>query len=212
MGHKGSEGNMRHKNDELYGKIIEFVNDYFEETGHSPSTREIEQGVGVPRPTVQRYLKSLQERGEIEYDGHRSIVTSYMREMRNTTRMQMGNSIPCGPLDDVVDAELEHIRMPLALTGSGDFFLLRARGESMINAGIDDGDLVLIRKQETAREGQIVAFLYDSTATTLKRYEASGENVYLRPENDEMEPIVIHGDDRANLRIQGVATMVIKQL
>ena len=203
---------MRHKNDELYGKIIEFVNDYFEETGHSPSTREIEQGVGVPRPTVQRYLKSLQERGEIEYDGHRSIVTSYMREMRNTTRMQMGNSIPCGPLDDVVDAELEHIRMPLALTGSGDFFLLRARGESMINAGIDDGDLVLIRKQETAREGQIVAFLYDSTATTLKRYEASGENVYLRPENDEMEPIVIHGDDRQKLRILGVATMVIKSL
>ena len=140
---------MRHKNDELYGKIIEFVNDYFEETGHSPSTREIEQGVGVPRPTVQRYLKSLQERGEIEYDGHRSIVTSYMREMRNTTRMQMGNSIPCGPLDDVVDAELEHIRMPLALTGSGDFFLLRARGESMINAGIDDGDLVM---QGTPRE------------------------------------------------------------
>ena len=82
----------------------------------------------------------------------------------------------------------------------------------MINAGIDDGDLVLIRKQETAREGQIVAFLYDSTATTLKRYEASGENVYLRPENDEMEPIVIHGDDRQKLRIQGVATMVIKSL
>ena len=203
---------MRHKNDELYGKIIEFVNDYFEETGHSPSTREIEQGVGVPRPTVQRYLKSLQERGEIEYDGHRSIVTSYMREMRNTTRMQMGNSIPCGPLDDVVDAELEHIRMPLALTGSGDFFLLRARGESMINAGIDDGDLVLIRKQETAREGQIVAFLYDSAATTLKRYEPFDESITLRPENDEMAPIVIRGDDRANLRIQGVATMVIKSL
>ena len=203
---------MRHKNDELYGQIIEFVNDYFEETGHSPSTREIAQGIAVPRPTVQRYLKSLQERGEIDYDGHRSIVTSYMREMRNTTRMQMGNSIPCGPLDDVADAELEHIRMPLALTGSGDFFLLRARGESMINAGIDDGDLVLIRKQETAREGQIVAFLYDSTATTLKRYEESGENIYLRPENDEMAPIVIHGDDRANLRIQGVATMVIKAL
>ena len=82
----------------------------------------------------------------------------------------------------------------------------------MINAGIDDGDLVLIRKQETAREGQIVAFLYDSAATTLKRYEPSGESITLRPENEEMSPIVIHGDDRANLRIQGVATMVIKSL
>ncbi len=203
---------MRRKNDELYGRIIEYVNGYFEQTGHSPSTREIEQGVGVPRPTVQRYLKSLQERGEIEYDGHRGIVTEYMREVRNSTRMQMGNTIPCGPLDEVADAELEYIRMPTALTGNGDFFLLRAKGESMINAGIDDGDLVLIRKQETAREGQIVAFLYDSAATTLKRYEPSDESITLRPENDEMAPIVIHGDDRANLRIQGVATMVIKSL
>ena len=136
---------MRRKNDELYGRIIEYVNGYFEQTGHSPSTREIEQGVGVPRPTVQRYLKSLQERGEIEYDGHRGIVTEYMREVRNSTRMQMGNTIPCGPLDEVADAELEYIRMPTALTGNGDFFLLRAKGESMINAGIDNGDLVLIR-------------------------------------------------------------------
>lgn len=203
---------MRRKNDELYGRIIEYVNGYFEQTGHSPSTREIEAGVSVPRPTVQRYLKSLQERGEIEYDGHRGIVTEYMREIRNSTRMQMGNAIPCGSLDEVADAELEYIRMPTALTGNGDFFLLRAKGESMINACIDDGDLVLIRRQETAREGQIVAFLYDSAATTLKRYEPSDESITLRPENDEMDPIVIRGDDCANLRIQGVATMVIKNL
>ena len=72
------------------------------------------------------------------------------------SRVQMGNSIPCGLLTEVTDAQLEHSRLSLALTGSGDFFLLRANGESMINVGIDDGDLVLIRKQETAREGQIV--------------------------------------------------------
>ncbi len=131
----------------------------------------------------------------------------------DTNRVQMGNSIPCGPLTEVIDAELEHIRLPLALTGSGDFFLLRANGDSMINADIDSGDLVLIRKQETAHEGQIVAFLYQSDCTTLKRYyRVSNNEVHLVPENDIMSPIVIKGEKLNELKIQGVATMVMKDL
>jgi repressor LexA len=113
----------------------------------------------------------------------------------------------------VTDAELEHIRLPMALTGSGDFFLLRSVGTSMINAGIDEGDLVLIRKQEVAREGQIVAVLYNSDCTTLKRFHRESENeVRLIPENDEMSTIVIKGTELSNLKIQGVATMVMKDL
>ena len=204
---------MRSRDESLFGKIIDFVNGYFGDYGRSPSTREIEQGIGVSRPTIQRYLKTMQEQGEVEYDGHRGIITKYMRELMDTNRVQMGNSIPCGPLTEVTDAELEHIRLPMALTGSGDFFLLRANGNSMINAGIDSGDLVLIRKQETAREGQIVAFLYQSDCTTLKRYHRVGNNeVHLVPENDTMSPIVIKGEKLNELKIQGVATMVMKDL
>ena len=200
---------MRNRDESLFGKIIDFVNEYFEDYGRSPSTREIEQGIGASRPTIQRYLKTMQEQGEIEYDGHRGIITKYMRELMDTNRVQMGNSIPCGPLTEVTDAELEHIRLPMALTGSGDFFLLRASGESMINAGIDDGDLVLIRKQATAREGQIVAFLYQSDCTTLKRYHrVSSTEVHLVPENDSMKPIILKGEQLNALKIQGVATMV----
>ena len=113
----------------------------------------------------------------------------------------------------MTDAELEHIRLPMALTGSGYFFLLRASGESMINAGIDSGDLVLIRKQETAHEGQIVAVLYNSDCTTLKRYHRESEReVHLIPENDSMKPIILKGEQLNALKIQGVATMVIKDL
>lgn len=72
-------------------------------------------------------------------------------------------------LTEVTDAQLEHIRLPFALTGRGDFFLLRANGDSMINAGIYSGDLVLIRKQETAHEGQIVAFLYQGSTRKTER-------------------------------------------
>jgi len=192
--------------------IVDYVNDYFEKYGRSPSTREIESGTQISRPTVQRYLKALQERGEIEYDGHRGIVTQYMREMVETNRVDMGNSIPCGPMDEVADAELEHIRLPIALTGSGEFLLLRARGVSMINAGIDDGDLVLIRKQSTAKRGDIIACLYDSSLTTLKRYDPQDGVTYLVPENDTMQPMEIRGAKREKLMIQGVATMVIKSL
>lgn len=203
---------MRSKNEAVFGEIIEFVNRYFEKNGRSPSTREIEDAIGLSHVTVQRYLQVLRERGEIEYDGHRSIVTRVMREMMDTNRVQMGNSIPCGALDDVIDNGIEHLRLPKAITGEGEFFLLRARGESMIKAGIDDGDLVLIRKQETATQGKIVAFLYDNEQTTLKRYEQTEDAIYLCPENDSMQPIVIRGEDRAKLRIQGVAKIIIKKL
>ena len=204
---------MRSRDESLFGRIIDFVNEYFESYGRSPTTREIEQGIGASRPTVQRYLKIMQGQDKIGYDGHRGIITKYMRELMDTNRVQMGNSIPCGPLTEVIDTELEHIRLPMALTGSGDFFLLRASGDSMINVGIDNGDLVLIRKQETVREGQIVASLYRSDCTTLKRYHrVSDSEVHLIPENNSLKPIVLKGEQLNDLRIQGVATMVIKDL
>ena len=204
---------MRSKNTAHYSTIVNFVNKYFDDFGRSPSTREIESGTGISRPTAQRYLRELCERGEIEYDGHRGIITDYMRgATEGTSRVLMGNSIPCGMLNEVCDAELESIRIPTALIGNGDFFLLRARGNSMINAGIDDGDLVLIKRCERVREGRIDAFLYDNSETTLKRFKQDKNAIYLIPENDDMEPIVIRGNDRERLLIQGEAIMVMKDL
>ena len=204
---------MRSKNTTYYTTILNFVNKYFDNSGRAPSTREIEGGTGISRPTVQRYLREMSERGEIEYDGHRGIITDYMRgAAEGTSPVLMGNSIPCGMLNEVCDADLETIRMPTALIGSGDFFLLRARGNSMINAGIDDGDLVLIKRCERVREGRIAAFLYDGAETTLKRFKTGKDAIYLIPENDEMEPIVISGRDRERLIIQGEAIMVMKDL
>ena len=204
---------MRSRNASYYQTILNYVNKYFDSVGRSPSTREIEAGTGISRPTVQRYLRELSERGEINYDGHRGIITDYMRGMsEGTSPVLMGNSIPCGSLNEVCDAELESIRMPTALIGQGDFFLLRARGNSMINAGIDDGDLVLIKRCESVRQGRIAAFLYDNSETTLKRFKQDNDAIYLIPENDEMEPIVISGQNRARLVIQGEAVMVMKDL
>ncbi len=213
MSHLELERVMRTKNNSLFDKITEYVDAYFDNNGRSPTTREIESAIKISRQTVHRYLKVMSEQGEIEYDGHRSIITPHIRAMLNTTNVQMGSSIPCGELNDVVDNDVKNIRMPKEITGDGEFFLLSAKGMSMINVGIDDGDLVLIKKQShEPANGKIVAFLYDGDQTTLKRYMREKDAIYLCPENDTMQPIVIKGKDRAKLRIQGVAVRVIKEL
>ena len=204
---------MRTKNNSLFDKITEYVDAYFDNNGRSPTTREIESAIKISRQTVHRYLKVMSEQGEIEYDGHRSIITPHIRAMLDTTSVQMGSTIPCGELNEVVDNDVKNIRMPKEITGDGDFFLLSAKGTSMINAGIDNGDLVLIKKQShEPSNGKIVAFLYDGDQTTLKRYMREKDAIYLCPENDTMQPIVIKGQDRTKLRIQGVAVRVIKEL
>ncbi len=213
MSHIELERVMRTKNNSLFDKITEYVDAYFDNNGRSPTTREIENAVKFSRQTVHRYLKVMSEQGEIEYDGHRSIITPHIRAMLNTTNVQMGSSIPCGELNEVVDDELKDIRLPKEITGDGEFFLLTASGNSMIKAGIDSGDLVLIKKQShEPANGKIVAFLYDGDQTTLKRYKREKDAIYLCPENDTMQPIIIKGEDRAKLRIQGVAISVIKKL
>lgn len=100
------------------------------------------------------------------------------------------------------------MRLPVALFGRGQFFILRASGDSMIGVGINDGDLVLIRQQDSACEGQIVIALMDDEAT-LKRYypEPEKNRVRLHPENEKLEDIFVK-----DCIIQGVAVRVIKDL
>lgn len=204
---------MRSKDNSLFEDLIEKIDQYFDRNGRSPSIRDLEKLVGVSKSTIQRYLQSMSENGEIESDGHRGIITPHIKELLNTTRVAIGNTIPCGPLSDVCEDEIEHMRLPVAFTGRGEFFILKTRGNSMINAGIDSGDRVMIRRQETADEGQIVAFLYQNEQTTLKTFHRVSDNeVHLIPENDDMDPIVIKGSDLQNLQIQGVATMILKDL
>ena len=94
---------MRTKNNSLFDKITEYVDAYFDNNGRSPTTREIESAVKISRQTVHRYLKVMSEQGEIEYEGHRSIITPHIRAMLDTTSVQMGSTIPCGELNEVVD-------------------------------------------------------------------------------------------------------------
>ena len=198
------------KNAELFKQIEDFINSYKEtNNGASPSVRQIADELGVTHPTVVRYLKHMREQGMIDYDGHRNITTEENRRTKTeTTKVAVLGAVSCGIPKFAEENIEEYVRLPISLFGSGDFYILRANGDSMINAGIEDGDLVLIRQQSYANEGQIVVALMEDEAT-LKRYypEPQKRRIRLHPENDSMRDIYV-----ANCVIQGVAVKVLKDL
>ena len=197
-------------NSELLSDIKEYAERYYLENGVSPSVREIASALEVGKSTVQRYLERLRDSGEIEYCGERSIKTD-VTEKYNQKSVSVGlvGSISCGALNFAQQNITDYYSLPSSLLGSGEFFMLRASGDSMINAGIDDGDLVVIRRQQTANEGDIVVALVGDD-TTLKRLYTDRINrrFILHPENERLSDIIVEGD----LIIQGVAVKVIKDL
>ena len=198
------------KNEELFRYIERAINTYKDKNGGvSPSVREIADEVGVNYSTVSRYLKQMKEDGIIEYGGHRNITTRESRSTRGeTVKVAVLGSVACGVPKFAEENIEEYVCLPIAHLGNGDFYILRANGDSMINAGIDDGNLVLVRQQNYAEAGQIVVALMEDEAT-LKRYfpEPDKKRVRLHPENDDMNDIYV-----SDCIIQGVALKVIKNL
>lgn len=198
---------MRSKNPAYFELLIRFIDDYIDNYGRSPSTQEIASGTGLSPATVSRYLSRMREDGIIDYSGHRNIVTKRNSAIETNAVPVLG-SVSCGIPKFAEENIEEYVKLPVSLFGKGDFFLLRASGNSMIEAGIDSGDLVLVRRQDYAAPGQIVVALMEEEAT-LKRYYPEPQNGYIRlhPENKDMVDIIVD-----SCLIQGVAVHVIKEL
>ena len=198
---------MRSKNPAYFELLIRFIDDYIDNSGRSPSTQEIASGTGLSPATVSRYLSRMREDGIIDYSGHRNIVTK-RNSATETNAVPVLGSVSCGIPKFAEENIEEYVKLPVSLFGKGDFFLLRASGNSMIDAGIDSGDLVLVRRQDYAAPGQIVVALMEEEAT-LKRYYPEPQNGYIRlhPENKDMVDIIVD-----SCLIQGVAVHVIKEL
>lgn len=197
-------------NQDLLQSIKAYAEEYYFSYNISPTVREIADALGVGKSTVQRYLERLNESGEIEYSGKRSIRTENTDKMTSSSvAVGVYGSVSCGQLKFAQEEITEYVKLPTSLVGNGEFFMLRANGDSMINAGIDDGDLVIIKKQSTAREGEIVVALYEDEAT-LKRFykDTANQRFVLHPENEAYDDIIVEGD----LYIQGIAVKVLKDL
>lgn len=199
---------MRTKDKELLTNIQQFIEEHCDMHGYGPTIREIAGESGISSTNAHRYVQTLLEQGRIakSKNGYES------KALAMTDRAMMSvailGGVPCGPLTQVEEYIEGYIRMPELLIGQGKFFILKANGDSMINAGIDDGDLVLIRQQETADVGDIVVALVENEST-LKRleYNEREQRYYLHPENDAMDDIYID-----QLMVQGIAVKVLKDL
>ena len=152
----------------------------------------------------------MKEHGEIEYNGRRSIGTNLSRNMFETTpAIRYDSTVSCGLPSEANVEEAEIIPLPTALVGEGKFFILTAKGDSMTGIGVDDGDLFIVREQNTCRDGAYAVVLVNGTETLLKTitYFPDKKAYLLHAENPDC-------DDRIerNVQIQGIATQVITKL
>ena len=181
--------------------ILEFVNSFVQENGFAPSVREIGAAVGLrSTASVSYQLKQLQEKGLLAASGQKG-------KKRAIATTQRPGQIP---VIGVVTAGVpilayENQAGTMAWEGDPSCFALRVRGDSMINAGILDGDKVVVRPQQTASDGQIVVARIGDEATVKRLRRRNGE-IWLMPENDAYEPI-----DGSEAELVGLVKAVVRE-
>lgn len=175
-------------------QILAVIQSSIKQRGYPPSVREIGEAVGLKSPsTVHAHLNKLEEMGAIrrESDKNRAIDVVGASNMRNIAMVSVplvGRVTAGQPILAVENIE-ETYPLPADLVGHENVFMLKVDGESMIQAGILDGDYVIVRDQDSARNGDIIVALVDDEEATVKRFFHEKNRIRLQPENDSMEPI-----------------------
>ena len=199
-------------------EILDFIARQMEERGYPPSVREIGEAVGLTSPsTVHSHLASLQKMGflrrdptkpralEVRYDPS-SATPIERRPVRN---VPLVGDVAAGT-DVLAQENIEELMpLPADFTGDGELFMLRVRGDSMIEAGILDGDFVVARRQETAERGDVVVAGIPGDEATVKTLSKKGARVTLLPANASMAPIEL---DAADVAIYGKVVTVLRRL
>ena len=199
-------------------QILDFLTSYLDVHGYPPTVREIGEAVGLASPsTVHAHLANLERAGLIKRDPTKPRALELTDRIRSQPtedvhRLPLVGEIAAGsPL--LADQNIqEHLAVPDTLArGDGEEFLLRVKGDSMVNAGILDGDIVVVHRQDDARNGEIVVALagQDEAAdeATVKRFFREGGRVRLQPENDSLDPIYAE-----YVQVLGAVTGVFRKL
>ena len=199
---------MQHRDEALLENIFTYLEKTTLEEMRSPSMSEIAKQFGISRSGAYNYVMTLSRRGRIDYDG-KSISTEKLRKVSPSVSVPCFlSSIPCGPLEQLDGSVDGYVSLPTTLFGqSRDLFIVRACGDSMTGAGIDDGDLIVMKNTREAKEGDIIAALDENGANTLKRLIKKKGRYVLHPENDRYSDIAVK-----ELVVQGVASFIIKSI
>lgn len=193
--------------------FLTFLKEYFQESGYPPTVRELMDGMGLSSTNVVRkYLKILERKGYIkrQFNSPRAIEIVDV-----SARSQEGRSVPivgrvrAGIPHPVIEDIEGYLSVDKTLCRSNDTFFLRVVGDSMIDAHIQEGDLVLVKPQSVANNGEIVVALVGNEAT-VKRFYKKGDTIQLKPEHPTMKPIIIK-EGQADVHIIGKVAAVIRQ-
>ena len=200
-------------------KLLKFIIDYQKQNNVTPSFDEMKDGLDLKSKSgIHRIVSALEERGYIKKLNNRARAIEIIKNV-NLIDTESGNnknniiSIPilgkiaAGLPIEAISDNTNYIELPETLLKKGEYFILNVEGDSMIEAGIFDGDQVVIRKANDANNGEIVVALIDNNEATLKRIFKRGQQVALQPENRNYKT-VIYGPDR--IQIQGVLKHLIR--
>lgn len=180
-------------------EILEYLKDCILKKGYPPAVREICEAVKLKSTSsVHAHLETLEEKGFIRKDPTKPRAIEILDDTFNLTRRELVNvpivgAVSCGaPI--LANENIEgYFPVPPEYLHNKESFMLKVKGDSMINAGIFHGDLVLVEKANTARNSDIVVALIEDSATVKTFYKENG-HIRLQPENDTMDPIIVEGD------------------
>lgn len=201
-------------------ELLIFIHERLQRGEIVPSFEEMKQALGLKSKSgIYRLINALVERGYIDRIPHkaraleiRRLPEGYKQAVSSsqavndsygsqTVSIPLYGRIAAGTPIEAIRDEAATVDVPPALVGAGEFYALEVDGDSMIKAGINDGDTVVIRRKDTAENGTIVVALIDDEEVTLKRLRRSGNKIILEPENDDHEPRML---DPGRVKIQGV--------
>jgi repressor LexA len=193
-------------------QIVDFIAQYIQKNGYSPTLQDIADAIGVSSlATVHEHLQALVKKGVIrKYEGAVRGIELLDRKLGRLTRgisLPISGFIAAGkPIEPFTDPDAVYKVSPSMVSGQKRAYVLQVKGESMIDEGILDGDYVVIEEQDDVHDGDIVVALLENGLATLKRYFKEATRIRLEPANSDMSPIFAK-----NVRIQGKVVGVIRR-
>lgn len=188
-------------------KVLKFINTYTEKKGYSPTLEEMRKGLKLSSiSTIHQHVRELENSGYLMKKSklHRSIEIPKNQEMIGISLL---GTIAAGEPIEAIQ-EKETIAVPKSkLVNAGEVYALRVRGDSMIDEGVEDGDTILVRKQNTAENGQKVVALLNGYEATLKTFYKERGQIRLQPANKNYQPIIIKSGQ--SISIQGIVLDII---
>ena len=179
--------------------ILQAIKKLFAKNGYPPTVREIGEEAHLSSPaTIHFHLKQLEEKGYLKKGDNKNrtlellVPNEYLKEKENVVDVPLLGKVTAGTPIEAIETPDEYFSLPTSLlTTKNEVFTLKVSGESMINVGIYDGDIVIVERQNTARNGETVVAMNENNEATVKTFYKENGYFRLQPENDTMAPIIL---------------------